>query len=125
MLIYVLAYLGVGALIMAIAMLRGPYSNDPNFWTEAALPHSDSEALDRFINDFIAPQLGAIAIVIAWPLLLGFKIWDWRKYRQVQSEIAKQPTRPAGNPDRVIWLGRSIKRDAVPFDFSRFQGPGK
>lgn len=123
MLIYFLAYLGVGALIMAVAMLRGPYSNKPDFWSEVTSPHCDSEELDRFISDFIAPLFGAIALLIAWPFLLSFKAWDWRKYRKVQSEVAKQPPRPAGDPDRVIWLGRSIKRDAFTFDFSRFQGP--
>jgi hypothetical protein len=62
MLIYLLAYLGVGVLIMAIAMLRGPYSNEPDVWTQATADHGDSEALDRFISDFIAPLFGAMAV---------------------------------------------------------------
>jgi hypothetical protein len=121
MLIYLLIYLCIGALIMA--MLRGHYSNRPDLWSEVTSPHCDSEAVDRFISDFIAPLFGAIALLIAWPLLLGFKAWDMWKYRHLQSEIAQRPASPAYDPDRVIWLGRSIKRDAVPFDFSRFQGP--
>lgn len=54
--IYLLCYLAAGALIMAVAVLRTPYSND--FDQLALTATGATEVFDKILAAFLVPLLG-------------------------------------------------------------------
>ena len=67
--IYLLCYLAVGALIMAVAMLRSPYSNDIDQLTLAAT--GGTEVFDKILAAFLVPLLGCLLVVFS----ISFLFW--------------------------------------------------
>lgn len=90
--IYLLAYLCVGALVMAIAVLRTPYSSEPDGMVRAV---AGGDALfDKVLVLFIAPLVGCLFAVVAWPLVLVWKVQEMRRKKGTEATEVniQQPT---------------------------------
>lgn len=77
MLIYLLTYLCIGALVMAIAILRGPYSNETDGMVRAVT--GGDELYDKVLVLFIAPLVGCLFAVVAWPLVFVWMVQEMRR----------------------------------------------
>ena len=89
--IYLLGYLGMGALIMAVAVLRSPYSNDIDQLALTATGGTDMS--DKILAAFIAPLFGCLFAVVAWPLLLIWKVqtmWRDRERRAKEGDVPQR-----------------------------------
>lgn len=94
-----LTYLCIGALIMVIAVLRTPYSGEPDAMVKALA--SGVSLFDRILAAFIAPLIGCLFTLVAWPVLVVWKLQDIRSTKG-RLAIESAPTQPTyvrqGNP---------------------------
>ena len=85
---YLLFYLAIGALIMAVAVLRTPYSN--NLDQLALTATGGTEVFDKILAAFIAPLFGCLFAVVAWPLVSVWTVqamWRRRETRIKESSV--------------------------------------
>ena len=86
--IYVLCYLAIGALIMAVAILRTQYSND--FDQLALTATGGTDMSDKILAVFLVPLLFCLFVLLAWPLLLIWKVqtmWRDRERRAKEGDV--------------------------------------
>ena len=86
---YLLCYLGIGALIMAAAVLRTPYSNDLDQLALTAT--GGTEVFDKILAAFIAPLFGCLFAVVAWPLVLVWTVQAMRRRRETRAKEGNVP----------------------------------
>lgn len=77
---YLLCYLAVGALIVAVVVLRTPYSNDFNLFAVTAT--GSTEVFDKILVAFLVPLLFCLFVVVAWPLAMRWKVQEVRRVRE-------------------------------------------
>ncbi len=89
---YLLFYLAAGALILAVAVLRSPYSNDIDQLALTAT--GGTEVFDKILAAFIAPLFGCLFAVVAWPLVSVWTVQAMRRRRETRAKEgnAPQPT---------------------------------
>ena len=89
--IYLLGYLGIGALIVAVAVLRTPYSND--FDQLALTATGGTDVSDKILAVFLVPLLFCLFVVVAWPLLLIWKVQTMWRDRERRAKDGDVPQR--------------------------------
>ena len=87
--IYLLGYLGIGALIVAVAVLRSPYSNDIDQLALTAT--GGTEVFDKILAAFIAPLFGCLFAVVAWPLVSVWTVQAMRRRRETRAKEGNVP----------------------------------
>lgn len=95
--IYLLCYLAIGALIMAVAILRTPYSNDLD---QLALEATGGTGVfDKILAAFLVPLLGCLLVVVAWPLVLAKTAQEMWRNRGTPAKESNVPQPKFDDPE--------------------------
>jgi hypothetical protein len=88
---YLLCYLAVGALIVAVLVLRTPYSND--FDQLALTATGGTDVSDKILAVFLVPLLFCLFVVVVWPLVLVWTVqamWRDRERRAKEGDVPQR-----------------------------------